>query len=117
MEEIQKQFREFLQKLGQKISEKRIQLNMSQAELAEKADISVTYISKIECGHKNVSVYLLAKIMNALNLEYIESIRSAYAGEPLYEAMVDISEDLSEKQKEELAKILHGIKRLITRNS
>lgn len=40
----------FLHNLGKEICEARKRLNMSQAELAEKADLSVTYVSKIECG-------------------------------------------------------------------
>ena len=37
--------REFLRKLGKEICTARKRLKMSQAELAEKADLSVTYIS------------------------------------------------------------------------
>ena len=41
---------------------------MSQEKLAEKADLSVPYISEVECGKDNISVDSLVRIANALNV-------------------------------------------------
>ena len=41
---------------------------MSQAELAEKADISIPFLSQIECGNKFPSPAILAKIADSLKV-------------------------------------------------
>ena len=70
--------REFLRKLGKEICTARKRLKMSQAELAEKADLSVTYISKIECGHRNFSVHTMAKIAQVLKLPQYKIIEVTF---------------------------------------
>ena len=40
----------------------------SQAELAEKADISIPFLSQIECGNKFPSPAILAKLSDALKV-------------------------------------------------
>jgi len=42
--------------------------NISQAELAEKADISIPFLSQIECANKFPSPAILAKISDALDV-------------------------------------------------
>lgn len=68
--------RKFLQELGKEICAARKRLNMSQAELAEKVDLSVTYISKIECGHRNFGVHTMAKIAQTLRLRHHKVIET-----------------------------------------
>lgn len=68
----------FLHNLGKEICEARKRLNMSQAELAEKADLSVTYVSKIECGRRNFSAYTLARISQVLGLSSVQLLEAAY---------------------------------------
>ena len=41
---------------------------MSQAELAEKAEISIPFLSQIECGNKFPSPAILAKLADALKI-------------------------------------------------
>lgn len=67
---------EFLRDLGREICKARKRQQMSQADLAEKANLSVTYISKIECGYKNFSVFTLANISQALGLSFIQLINA-----------------------------------------
>lgn len=64
----------FLHNLGREICSARKLKNMSQAELAEKADLSVTYVSKIECGHRNISAYTLARIAEVLGISRVKLI-------------------------------------------
>lgn len=53
--------------IGQKIRELRTSQNMSQFALAEKANVSPTYISYVENGQKCMSLETLINIANALN--------------------------------------------------
>lgn len=43
--------------------------NISQAELAEKAEISIPFLSQIECGNKFPSPAILARISDALEVK------------------------------------------------
>lgn len=43
--------------------------NISQAELAEKADISIPFLSQIECANKFPSPAILARISDALEVK------------------------------------------------
>jgi transcriptional regulator with XRE-family HTH domain len=55
-------------KLGKKIKKLRTNLGLSQDELARKADVPYTTLTKIETGViKKPSVYVVAKIAKALN--------------------------------------------------
>ena len=55
-------------KLGKKIKKLRTGLSLSQDELARKADVPYTTLTKIETGViKKPSVYVVAKIAKALN--------------------------------------------------
>ncbi|MCD6085666.1 helix-turn-helix transcriptional regulator [bacterium] len=56
--------------LGKKIKELRLKHHLSQDELARKADVPYTTLTKIEIGViKNPSVYVVAKIAKALNVK------------------------------------------------
>ena len=55
--------------LGKKIKELRLKNNLSQDELARKADVSYTTLTKIEVSViKKPSVFVVAKIAKALNI-------------------------------------------------
>ena len=54
--------------IGKRVQEVRCQMGFTQAELAEMTDLSVSYISYIECGKKIMSVKTLIKIVDALNV-------------------------------------------------
>lgn len=56
-------------KLGKKIKKLRADLGQSQDELASKADVPYTTLTKIETGViKKPSVYVVAKIAKALSV-------------------------------------------------
>ena len=59
--------------VGQKIKDKRLKLGITQEQLAEKCDISVSYIAHIERGTKSLSLETAVKVSNALNvsLDYL----------------------------------------------
>jgi len=54
--------------LGENIRSIRKKARMSQEKLAEKADLSVPYISEVECGRDNISVDALIRIAHALKV-------------------------------------------------
>lgn len=54
--------------IGIRIKEIRTQRKMSQAELAERIDMSDTYISHIETARKQASLKTMVKIANALGV-------------------------------------------------
>lgn len=53
--------------IGYKIKERRIELNLSQEELAHKVGIDQSDLSKIEKGNANPSVKMLSRIASGLN--------------------------------------------------
>ena len=55
-------------KLGEKIRSVRIESGMTQKELAEKADISINYLSHIENGLAKFSFPVLIQLINALEV-------------------------------------------------
>jgi transcriptional regulator with XRE-family HTH domain len=61
--------------LGKGIRFYRQQRQLSQAALAEKADISITFLSKIERGIKYPTSDTLSAIANALGVEVYELFR------------------------------------------
>jgi Predicted transcriptional regulators len=54
--------------IGQRVKESRIQKHMSQADLAGRVDVSVTYISYIETIKKQASLESLVRIADVLGV-------------------------------------------------
>jgi transcriptional regulator with XRE-family HTH domain len=52
--------------IGRQVKESRMRLHISQAELAERIDMSVSYISNIENAKKQASLESLVRISNEL---------------------------------------------------
>ncbi|MDR0497927.1 MAG: helix-turn-helix domain-containing protein [Treponema sp.] len=63
--------------LGNRIKFYRKQRQLSQAELAEKADISITFLSKIERGIKYPTSETLSGIANGLGVELFNLFQQA----------------------------------------
>ena len=107
----------FLHNLGKEICMARKRLNMSQIELAEKADLSLTYISRIECGHKNISAYTLARIADALKIPSSEIVTNAYKDKTaiIREAAEEALSELSPPKQRDVVEILRILSRLTTR--
>lgn len=64
--------KDFAQTIGDRIRYFRTMKNMTQDELADLAEIHDTYIGKIERGDKNVSAIKLDRILDALDISYME---------------------------------------------
>lgn len=55
-------------KIGTRIKEERLKLNISQEKLAEMIDMSKEHVSHIECGTTKLSLPTLVKICNTLGI-------------------------------------------------
>jgi transcriptional regulator with XRE-family HTH domain len=87
--------------LGQNIKNLRAHRRYSQAELAEKADISIIYLSNIERGKKFPKPAILSQIAEELQVEVYELFKSNHIPKA---AAIDnkkfinrISKDISQK--------------------
>ena len=58
----------FLISVGRRIAQARMEKGYSQAILAEKANISISHLSNIECGRKSLSAEVLLRIAEALQV-------------------------------------------------
>ena len=56
-------------KFGENVKKLRIAKGLSQEAFAHLADLDRTYIPSIEKGERNVSIVVIEKIANALNVE------------------------------------------------
>ncbi|OWK38387.1 helix-turn-helix domain-containing protein [Fimbriiglobus ruber] len=56
----------FLQKVGDRIRERRAALNLTQAQLADRCGLHRTFIGSVERGERNVAILSLRKIAQAL---------------------------------------------------
>lgn len=59
---------EILKKFGERVRQLRKQKDISQEELAHRADLHRTYIGMIERAEKNITLLNIEKIANALNV-------------------------------------------------
>ncbi len=55
-----------MQKIGEQIAQRRKYFNISQADLAEMAGVSLRTVSAIENGSANPSISILSKILEIL---------------------------------------------------
>lgn len=60
--------KEFLQRLGDRIRERRTAANLTQAALADACGLHRTFIGSVERGERNVAVLSLRKIATALRV-------------------------------------------------
>lgn len=67
---------EKLKQVGQRIQEARKSAGMSQSDLAEKVDISLTHMSSIETGKTNCTIEVFMRITEALNISADSLLRT-----------------------------------------
>ncbi|WP_196990038.1 helix-turn-helix domain-containing protein [Panacibacter microcysteis] len=59
-------------KVGQRVRELRKQRELSQEGLAYKAEVDRTYVTDIENGRRNVSLEIMERLINALDVSITE---------------------------------------------
>ena len=83
--------------LGKNIKFLRFRREFSQADLAEKAEISIIFLSNIERGVKFPMPDVLARIAEALDVEVYELFKTSPVPEDGREALNRLSEDVTKK--------------------
>ena len=56
--------------IGQRLRTYRQRMNLTQEELAERADLHYTYIGQVERGEKNLTITSLEKITRSLKISF-----------------------------------------------
>lgn len=79
--------------IGSYIRAKRKEFGLTQKQLAEKLNLSHSYLSQVELGDKNITPETLAKLSKVLNVSYTELMRIAgfieiYSDDTLKEMLV-----------------------------
>jgi len=98
---------EDLNTIGSHIRQRREAMKMTQAELAEKADLSLPFISFIENDKRNISLETLIKITNALEItlsDFFTPIETSQS--QLQELLLKIN---ASPKKEDYIQIFHEI--------
>lgn len=62
----------YLEKIGNRIRDFRLELDLSQEKLAFECDLDRTYIGSVERGERNISALNLRKIAKALKVKPID---------------------------------------------
>jgi len=81
--------------LGKTIKFLRFRRGLSQADLAEKADISITFLSTIERGLKFPQPNILSKLAKALDVEVFELFKPDFVPPDSKDMMSRLSEDIT----------------------
>lgn len=88
-------------KLGQRISEIRKIKGITQEQLAEKADLTVSYISKIEGAKKNPTVAVVNKIAQGLGVDiyqlFVSLERKLMSNETILDKIAEMAITLKER--------------------
>ena len=91
--------------VGNRIMILRLSRNMTREVLAEKADISVQFLSDIEKGRKGMTITTLRNICNALSVNtdfVVNGNKSTNTAEEIF----SIASTLSESQQQHLKKLI-----------
>ena len=82
---------------GKNVKYFRFHQQLSQADLAAKADISVTFLSNIERGKMFPKVETLSRLTESLDVNVFELFRTDLVSEDNKEMINRLSEDISSK--------------------
>ena len=91
--------------LGKTIKFLRFRRGLSQADLAEKADISITFLSTIERGIKFPQPDILSKLAEALDVEVYELFKHDIVPSDGRQMMNQLSEDITKNINQTIADV------------
>lgn len=97
--------------IGERIKKKRIELNITQEQLAGELNLSIYYISKIENGKATATLDTLSIIASHLNIELGYLITGTSTLEPSYyiSQINEICSKASRKQLELIIKLAKAV--------
>lgn len=99
--------------IGERIQEIRKKRKLSQEQVAERADISPNYLSRIECGKENPTLDMLIKLARALGTEMWEIFD--FAHEVGLKEMKETMNKLLKESEEEKLRLAIKILRAVVR--
>jgi len=99
-------------RIGQRLQSVRKSRRMTQAALAQAADLSVKYVSNIECGNKIPTLETFITIANALQID-ANTLLSDVLDVSVSEESGDVSSKLAELAPSTQRKFLHVLDALI----
>lgn len=99
--------------IGERIRELRKMRKLSQEQVAERADISPNYLSRIECGKENPTLDMLIKLARALGTEMWEIFD--FGHEVGLKEMKDTMNKLLKESEEEKLRLAIKILRAVIR--
>lgn len=95
-------------RLGKRIREERLRLNLTQAQLAEDIDISDTYMGAIERGERSLTLDTLVRLVNRLGvtIDYMLSDAVSDSDSNIMEQMKQIMDGQPLERKQMAVNVL-----------
>ena len=99
--------------VGDRIREARKKAGLSQMELAEKVDISLTHMGNIENGKKDFTVEILIRIAEALSCsaDDILGLGISSSASRYEQKLYSILEGCTDKEKESILEAIRNLKK------
>lgn len=97
--------------IGDRIKKARIQQNLTQEKLAEKMDVSIAFLSRIERGNSHVNLKRLSQICSLLNVSegYILNGTSTNSKNYLASEFEEVLQNCSKEKQKLIYKIAKTI--------
>lgn len=104
--------------VGKRVKEVRKRKCLSQAQLAEKAELSTQYVSQIETAKKQASLQSLVSISNALEISLDELLAGNRINSPTeyIKEVNEIFHDCSKYEKRVLYEVMNEVKHILREN-
>ena len=104
--------------IGRRVKEIRKQLRVTQAQLAEMTDLSISYISHIETAQKKASLESLVRIADALGNTVDELLNGNQLNNPTeYQTDIDlVMADCTSPEKRLMYEIIQATKEILRNN-
>ncbi|MBR2703992.1 MAG: helix-turn-helix transcriptional regulator [Clostridia bacterium] len=101
--------------IGDRIRKARIDGNLTQENLAEKLDVSVAFVSRIECGTTHVNLTRLSEICSILNIDEGQILNGVSTDSKNY--LSDEFNELMKSCPKETQKLIYDVAKLIIKDS
>lgn len=107
----------YLKEVGERVRSARMAKHLSQADLSEKLEVTPTYISNLEQGKNKMSILVLVKILETLDISADWLLRAnTSASAPFSDKEVsDLLEDCDANEREMLTQTLIQVKAALRR--
>lgn len=101
--------------IGERIRKARVESNLTQENLAEKLDVSVAFVSRIECGTTHINLTRLSEICSILNIDEGQIINGVSTDSKNY--LSDEFNELLKSCPKETQKLIYDVAKLIIKES